>query len=77
MLGQRSKYTETGSLLIPLSKSKTKLIESRGWWALSAYAFATEALGGREGCTVLKLASDGDAEGEEDGGRYVLWEMER
>ena len=67
-----------------------KCVGPKGWWAISAYAFETEAVGGREGWTVLRLADgDGEEEGhygggegkeknkDEEGGRYVLWEMER
>jgi len=55
--------------------------ERKGWWAMSAYAFEMEPAGGREGWTVLRLASstegEEEGEGERGGGGYVLWEVER
>ena len=52
--------------------------EKKGWWAMSAYAFEMEPVGGKVWWTVLRLARG--AESEEDGmggGEYVLWEVER
>lgn len=60
------------------SKMKKAVDAKKGWWSLSAYAFDTEPVGGKEGWTVLRLAPpDGEGEEGEEGEKYVLWETER
>ncbi len=58
-------------------KMQKVIDERKGWWAMSAYAFEMEPVGGKVGWTVLRLARGAEGEEEEGGGGYVLWEVER
>ena len=68
-----------GLALMELGYSKMHKMFSgpRGWFALSAYAFSTEPVGGKEGYTILRLAEETGGESKPEAGRYVLWELER
>jgi len=59
------------------SKMQKIIDEKNGWWAMSAYAFEMEPVGGKVGWTVLRLAKGVEGEEEGEGGGYVLWEVER
>lgn len=59
------------------SKMQKTMDEKKGWWAMSAHAFAMEPVGGKAGWTVLRLASGADGGEERGGGEYLLWEVER
>ena len=59
------------------SNSRKSFSATKGWFALSAYAFPTEVVDNQDGYTILRLA-DGevdDGSKPESLGNYVLWEM--
>lgn len=64
---------------VDTSKMQKTIDEANGWWAMSAYAFDMEPVGGKVGWTVLRLAKGAEGEDDRDGGGggYVLWEVER
>ena len=59
------------------STARKSFPATKGWFAMSAYAFPTEVVDNRDGYTVLRLA---DGESDDGGkpeslGNYVVWEM--